>query len=666
MPTSKSDDVSQPLEVTQQAPPSMSPGVAEHGSIDNRGAVIAQQVNILGNVTFGITSIGEMGGAGQASAQAVIDPFAKTRKEIITFATERNRHKHFFGREDVLGEMDAWVSERDSGWLVITGSPGLGKSALMDRWLGRREAAGSLTAFHFIRRGHLDWAEPQVVQRNLAAQIEVFFPEQRDPGAEPVYRLEQLLGRVGPVLAERGEQLVLLVDGLDEAISLGKDNPIPYIFPLEVPEGVFVITASRPRYPHLNWFHRRTGATTWIDLDVRVESNEEAVREHWRRLGATMEPPLREELVHAAIEGAQGNLLHAVKLIELWSRPGAERLPGDVPRGFEGMLEELWERTGALPKDARERVRNGLSLISAAREALPLRVVDELLGWDEGEAEDELLPLAREMLLEEPWHEEPAYRLFHEGLRELVELKRPRSIREYHGALSNYAAWPIEGDAFRRSYALRHRVEHRVEAGQVNTAAKACMDISYLTAKACAEGVVAVERDILIAAEACTDDETRERLATLSHVVVASSHWANEVPEALPALLHDRMLTNAPELFKDLFGPVRVSAKHPRLRHPLQVRGMSRILPGGTAPLAVLPDGHVVSGSSDNTLRMWDLGTGRPLATLHGHTKLVKALVVLPDGRVVSVSGDSTLRVRDLAIGRTLATLQGHTQFGLS
>jgi len=605
---------------------------------------------------------GQLGGGGGGSQQP--DALVRVRREIIDFSVERGRHRQFFGREDVLGEMDAWVRERDGGWLIITGSPGLGKSALMDQWLRRREAVGSLTAFHFIRRGHLDWAEPQVVQRSLAAQIEVMFPEQRDPDVDPAYRLEQLLGRVGSVLAERGERLVLLVDGLDEAMTLGKDNPIPSIVPHELPPRVFVVTASRPRYPHLNWFHRRTGATRWTDLDEYVESNEQAVREHWQRLGTTMEPPLGEDLVHAAIGGAKGNLLHAVKLFELWNKPNAKRSLGDVPQGFGGMLEELWERTGALPKDAKERVRNGLSLICAARESLPLRMVDELLGWDEGEAEDELLPLVREMLLEEPWNEEPAYRPFHEGLRELVERKRPRAAREHHAVLSEYAAWPIESDAFRRSYALRHRIEHRVESGQVDAAAKACMDVGYLTAKACAEGVVAVERDLRLAAEARKDDETRGRLMTLGQLVAASAHWANEVPEALPALLHDRALTNAPELLEDLLDPTRPSVEHPRLRHPLQVCGMPRILLGhtvGVIAVAVLPDGHLVSGSFDNTLRVWDVATGRTLAILQGHTNSVNALAVSPDGRVISGSSDRTLRVWDVATGRTLAILQGHT-----
>jgi WD40 repeat protein len=38
--------------------------------------------------------------------------------------------------------------------------------------------------------------------------------------------------------------------------------------------------------------------------------------------------------------------------------------------------------------------------------------------------------------------------------------------------------------------------------------------------------------------------------------------------------------------------------------------------------LAVLPDGRVVSGSEDKTLRVWDLATGQSVMTLKGHTEV--------------------------------------------
>ena len=76
------------------------------------------------------------------------------------------------------------------------------------------------------------------------------------------------------------------------------------------------------------------------------------------------------------------------------------------------------------------------------------------------------------------------------------------------------------------------------------------------------------------------------------------------------------------------------------------------------------PDGrHVVSASSDKTLKVWDLASGREVATLQGHTDGVTACAVTPDGRhVVSASADKTLKVWELASGREVATLQGHTE----
>ncbi len=92
-----------------------------------------------------------------------------------------------------------------------------------------------------------------------------------------------------------------------------------------------------------------------------------------------------------------------------------------------------------------------------------------------------------------------------------------------------------------------------------------------------------------------------------------------------------------------------------------------RILEGHTSfvnAVAVTPDGlHVVSGSDDNTLRVWDLAMGETKTTHQGHTSFVKAVAVTPDGRrVVSGSADNTLRVWDLATGES-KTLQGHTSF---
>lgn len=72
----------------------------------------------------------------------------------------------------------------------------------------------------------------------------------------------------------------------------------------------------------------------------------------------------------------------------------------------------------------------------------------------------------------------------------------------------------------------------------------------------------------------------------------------------------------------------------------------------------------IISASRDRTIKMWDLETGKELATLTGHTKAVKAVVVHPDGRrLVSASEDETLKVWDIETQQVLLTYLGDAPF---
>ena len=81
-------------------------------------------------------------------------------------------------------------------------------------------------------------------------------------------------------------------------------------------------------------------------------------------------------------------------------------------------------------------------------------------------------------------------------------------------------------------------------------------------------------------------------------------------------------------------------------------RGMLMIMEGHSNlvySVAFSPDGaHIVSGSGDNTVRIWDATTGAEVTRMEGHSDWVQSVAFSPDGaRIVSGSEDKTVRICD-------------------
>ncbi|MFB7608137.1 trypsin-like peptidase domain-containing protein [Streptomyces gardneri] len=96
------------------------------------------------------------------------------------------------------------------------------------------------------------------------------------------------------------------------------------------------------------------------------------------------------------------------------------------------------------------------------------------------------------------------------------------------------------------------------------------------------------------------------------------------------------------------------------------------VLEGHTAwinALCPVPVGEkllLASASNDHTIRLWDVDTGETLRVLAGHTGPVRALACLSGGAATALAGagsDHTIRLWDPATGTAVRTMSGHTAY---
>lgn len=207
----------------------------------------------------------------------------------------------FVGRKWLTDAIQAVMSRRSSGYIVLVAGPGFGKSAFLLKLISDYQVQpmgrALLGGWHFLRRTQADFTSIKVLVEQLEWQLRdrLKVPLERAEAArkideettpagikaaaiilrrairDAVDRLQSTANEGAPAASP---QLLLLIDGVDEAFGPNATGEqlhlLPDLFPIpaELPPGVFVLFTSRPGQ-HLRRWIGDPAQVEIIDIDDR-------------------------------------------------------------------------------------------------------------------------------------------------------------------------------------------------------------------------------------------------------------------------------------------------------------------------------------------------------------------------------------------------------------
>ncbi|WP_160290071.1 WD40 repeat domain-containing protein, partial [Aphanizomenon flos-aquae] len=176
--------------------------------------------------------------------------------------------------------------------------------------------------------------------------------------------------------------------------------------------------------------------------------------------------------------------------------------------------------------------------------------------------------------------------------------------------------------------------------------------------------------DLLDPTQTATHPDQSKTLKYIQSALRLSAHIVTQDKQQLVSQLWGRLQTINTPAMQTLLTQAQTTHPHPWLRPltPSLTQAGGRLLrtlshSSSVYAVAVTADGkRVISGSHDNTVKVWNSETGEEQLTFSGHSREVKAVAVTADGkRLISGSSDNTVKVWNLETGEEQFTLTGHS-----
>ncbi len=294
----------------------------------------------------------------------------------------RERSRNFVGREWVFRELDEWLKSDHDRYFLITASPGFGKTAISAQLVnfswGLAPVPSGLTHFspnflqaiHFCSRADASWCDPRIfassISRQLASRFPVFekalaaaelyfasttihveahggtatgvehFHAASLSGEEAFNRLvRQPLNQL--TAAMPGERILILVDGLDEALVTGGNEIVALLSRMfQLSLNVRFVLTSRSSQEIESAFG---GARLILSARAYDDLNRKDLLDYVRKRSSNLQASAEEQVHLSRAFAVPGNFLYASFGLDLVATLGVqEPLLDLVAENLDGLF----------------------------------------------------------------------------------------------------------------------------------------------------------------------------------------------------------------------------------------------------------------------------------------------------------------------------------------
>jgi hypothetical protein len=357
-------------------------------------------------------------------------------------ALMQDKLRGFVGRQFVFEAVDDFLDTHDSGYLIIRGVPGIGKSALMAKLINDR---GYIHHFNIASQ---NIRSPRVFLENVCVQL---IDRYRLDHIEIPHRAFDDSGFLMQCLGEaaadpKSRPIVLAVDALDEADRLGLAAAVNTLYlPSSLPSGVYVVVTTRPlddlrlsvlRQQVLDLEADSAGNLQDITTYIEVYIERGKMRERLAAWGVS-----EEQFVAGLRVKSQGSFMYLYYVLPAIEKGKfTEGTLGELPEGLMAYYQRHWRQMREGNEKAFDEMYEPIvCILGVAQEPVTVRQIADWTRLEQGQVK-ESIRLWREFLEEELVEGERRYRVYHASfqdfLKERVDLVRyDDMIADYYLAL---------------------------------------------------------------------------------------------------------------------------------------------------------------------------------------------------------------------------------------